>query len=100
MWKSNINCLYYQITTSLCVYQLMVHVGVSGIAKEITLEQQAHNDGYDKFDVKGELPQEQCCVEASSEPCVQSELCMGRVCDAINEEAAEVDAVVSSDPGR
>ncbi|KAK3098217.1 hypothetical protein FSP39_017294, partial [Pinctada imbricata] len=32
---------------------LVVLVGVSGIAKVITIEQQAHNDGYCRKDVKG-----------------------------------------------
>ena len=37
-----------------CLFcQLVVHVGVSGIAKGLTLEQLAHNDGYDKCDVQG-----------------------------------------------
>ena len=37
-------------------------MGVSGIAKELTLEQQAHNDGYDKTDVNGQIPCDNCCV--------------------------------------
>ena len=38
------------------LFQLVVHVGVSGIATELTLEQQAHNNGYDKPDVKLMVP--------------------------------------------
>ena len=38
------------------IIQLVVHVGVSGIATELTLEQQAHNNGYDKPDVKLMVP--------------------------------------------
>ena len=33
-----------------------IHVGVSGYARELTLEQQARNDGFDKPDVQQKLP--------------------------------------------
>ena len=81
----------------------MVHVGVSGIAKEITLEQLAHNDGYDKFDVKGQVPNNNTCVDDGKCPrdaCVKSKLCMGKVCQAILEDECKVNAVISHDPGR
>jgi hypothetical protein len=42
----------YNITIYILL-QLVVHCGVSGIAQGLTLEQQAHNDGYDKFDISG-----------------------------------------------
>lgn len=88
--------------------KLMVHVGVSGIAKELTLEQQAHNDGYDKLDVQGCLPSHpsappHCCCspdEPGVEKCLVSRLRMGEVCDAVLKDPCDVQAVVSYDPGR
>ncbi|KDR16265.1 hypothetical protein L798_09684, partial [Zootermopsis nevadensis] len=35
---------------------LVVHVGVSGLATGLTLEQEAHKSGYCKTDVEGKLP--------------------------------------------
>lgn len=79
--------------------QLVVHVGVSGIAKELTLEQCAHNDGYDKLDVKGSLPCGQCCVGGAPE-CLVSDIDMNKVCDAVNGSNCGVRCIVSTDPGR
>ncbi|KAK7116642.1 pyroglutamyl-peptidase 1-like [Littorina saxatilis] len=80
---------------------LVVHVGVSGIATELTLEQQAHNDGYDKMDVMGKCPQTQCCVEDRDKNCVLvSGIDMERVCTAVNTAGIKVKARVSHDPGR
>ncbi|KAL8625442.1 hypothetical protein ACOMHN_018587 [Nucella lapillus] len=80
---------------------LMVHVGVSGIATELTLEQLAHNDGYDKIDVQGKFPHTQCCVEGREKNCVLvSGIDMKRVCARVNSSAISVKARVSHDPGR
>ena len=77
----------------------MVHVGVSGLATELTLEQQAHNSGYDKTDVCGEHPTMHCCVEGA-EDCLVSEIDMKYVCAEVNNAGLKVKAVVSHDPGR
>ena len=37
--------------------QLVVHVGVSGVAQELNLESQAFNAGYCSADVSGCLPE-------------------------------------------
>lgn len=78
---------------------LVIHVGVSGIASELTLEQQAHNDGYDKGDVLGKCPDQNCCVDGADN-CIASELDMQCVCHDINNSGIDVKAVVSLDPGR
>ena len=79
----------------------MVHVGVSGIATELTLEQQAHNDGYDKMDVMGKCPQTQCCVDDRDKNCVLiSGIDMEKVCSKVNAAGIKVKARVSHDPGR
>lgn len=77
----------------------MIHVGVSGIATKITLEQQAHNTGYQRDDVLGCRPENHCCVHGA-EDCKVSKLDMQKVCDDINSMGSEVEAVVSHDPGR
>lgn len=79
--------------------QLVVHVGVSGIAKELTLEQVAHNDGYDKPDVRGLLPYDKCCVGGAPH-CLTSDIDMNQVCDAVNKAQCGVHSIVSHDPGR
>ena len=76
-----------------------MHVGVSGIAKELTLEQQAHNDGYDKCDVRGRYPGDSLCVRGAS-CCLVSKLDMKRVQEAVNKSLCGVEAIVSIDPGR
>jgi pyroglutamyl-peptidase len=77
----------------------MVHVGVSGIAKELTLEQLAHNDGYDKFDVCGTVPSTGCCCLGASQ-CLTSQIDMEMVCAAVRKSDCGVSAVLSFDPGR
>lgn len=77
----------------------MVHVGVSGIARELTLEQLAHNNGYDKLDTVLHCPDDQCCLSGAPE-CLVSKLDMTKVKDAVNNSGCGVKAVVSTDPGR
>jgi len=79
--------------------QLVVHVGVSGIAKELTLEQLAHNDGYDKLDIHSCRPESRCCHQGA-QPFLMSGIDMSRVCDAVKQSGCGVDAVLSFDPGR
>lgn len=79
--------------------QLVVHVGVSGIAKELTLEQAAHNNGYDKPDVRGLLPSNQCCIDGAL-PCLCSDIDMNQICEIINKSQCGVHSIVSHDPGR
>ena len=80
------------------VLQLMVHVGVSGIAKELTLEQQAHNGGYDKLDIRSVCPKDNCCVHGAPSLLV-SKLDMEKVKEVV-EEHSSVECIVSMDPGR
>lgn len=79
--------------------QLVVHVGVSGIAKELTLEQLAHNDGYDKLDIHSSRPESRCCHQGAP-AFLMSGIDMSRVCDAVKQSGCGVDAVLSFDPGR
>ncbi|KAK6178903.1 hypothetical protein SNE40_011385 [Patella caerulea] len=79
---------------------LVVHVGVSTYVQELTLEQQAHNDGYDKHDISGSCPPTQCCVEGA-DTCIKSEIDMQHVCNEVNNMPIEIKTVVSyADTGR
>ena len=79
--------------------KLVIHVGVSGEAKQPTLEQQAHNDGYMRTDIRGELPDFYRCHE-SADTYIQSSLSMQDVSMAVVNSKCGVDAVRSLDLGR
>ena len=88
-------------TLNFLKFQLMVHVGVSGMACELTLEQQAHNDGYDRYDVDGQVPHTKMCVDGSCHNIIASGLNMSLVCEEVNNMCEmKAKAVVSHDPGR
>ena len=79
------------------------HVGVSSLAKAVTLEVQAHNDGYEKPDVKSCYPDSNCCLP--SHPLTLSScLDMPRLCSSVNTSSTEtglgVTACLSEDAGR
>ncbi|XP_022105505.1 pyroglutamyl-peptidase 1-like [Acanthaster planci] len=78
---------------------LMVHVGVSGIAKELTLEQQAHNTGYDKPDVSFLVPKSKCCIRDGPD-CILSQINMSIVSDEVNSNSCPTKAVVSYNAGK
>ncbi|XP_033633883.1 pyroglutamyl-peptidase 1-like [Asterias rubens] len=78
---------------------LVVHVGVSGIAKELTLEQQAHNTGYDKPDVGYLIPPTKCCYQDGPD-CILSQINMSVVCNDVNSSNCPTNAVVSYNAGK
>lgn len=77
---------------------LVIHVGVSGIANTLTLEQIAHNDGYFLDDINDYHPENNKCVE-DAEDTISSEINMQLICDAVN-NSDKFTAVVSEDAGR
>ena len=79
--------------------QLVVHVGVSSFATELTIEQQAHNDGYSRLDVKGCVADGGCCVDGEDEVIVAG-LDMKTVCEDVNCSETKANAEISHDPGR
>ena len=86
--------------TTVCFFlQLVVHVGVSGVAKEITIEQQAHNDGYSRKDVQGQEAEDTCC-EPGADNCIIAGLNMEDVCKDVNCSGVKAKAVISHDAGR
>ncbi|ESO89584.1 hypothetical protein LOTGIDRAFT_204313 [Lottia gigantea] len=78
---------------------LVIHVGVSSMASELTLEQKAHNDGYCREDVKGTFPLTECCVEGGDN-CIVSGIDMKHVCEAVNNLPLKIKSIVSHDAGR
>ncbi|XP_061695816.1 pyroglutamyl-peptidase 1 isoform X2 [Syngnathoides biaculeatus] len=58
--------------------QLVVHVGVSGLATTVTLEQCGHNKGYKRPDNCRFCPASQCCMEDGPD-CISSLLDMDTI---------------------
>ncbi|XP_034559829.1 pyroglutamyl-peptidase 1-like [Notolabrus celidotus] len=79
--------------------QLVVHVGVSGLATTVTLEQCGHNKGYKRRDNCSFCPASQCCMEDGPE-CIHSVLDMETVCKRANDSGSGVSFSVSKDAGR
>ncbi|XP_076001060.1 pyroglutamyl-peptidase 1 [Genypterus blacodes] len=79
--------------------QLVVHVGVSGIATTVTLEQCGHNKGYKRLDNCSFCPASQCCVDHGPD-CISSVLDMDTVCKRVNASGLGVTVSVSKDAGR
>ncbi|CAE1249597.1 pcp [Acanthosepion pharaonis] len=77
---------------------LVIHVGVSGVANDLTLEQLAHNNGYVLDDITGNCPEGNCCV-VGAERVISSEIDMQDVCDSVN-NTNKITAVTSDDAGR
>ena len=77
----------------------MVHVGVSGLATTVTLEQCGHNKGYKRLDNCRFCPASHCCMENGPD-CIQSVLDMEKVCKRVNDSALGVTLSVSKDAGR
>ncbi|PWA30832.1 hypothetical protein CCH79_00017372, partial [Gambusia affinis] len=63
--------------------QLAVHVGVSGIATSVTLEQCGHNKGYTRLDNRSFCPASHCCKENGPD-CIKSVIDMDTVCKRVN----------------
>ncbi|XP_052792516.1 pyroglutamyl-peptidase 1-like [Mya arenaria] len=78
---------------------LVVHVGVSGVASELTLETRGHNTGYDRPDVEGCAADGLCCVETADD-CILAGIDMEAVCTVVNDSACKTKAVISKDAGR
>ncbi|XP_077472032.1 pyroglutamyl-peptidase 1-like [Stigmatopora argus] len=79
--------------------QLVVHVGVSGLASTVTLEQCGHNKGYKRLDNCCFCPASHSCMEDGPD-CISSLLDMDRVCESVNGSDIGVTVSVSKDAGR
>ncbi|XP_071545728.1 pyroglutamyl-peptidase 1 isoform X1 [Panulirus ornatus] len=80
--------------------KLTVHVGVSSLAETLTLEQLAHNSGYNGLDNCGCLPHKGLCIPDSDEV-IQSGIRMDLISSAINKNTKlKLPCAKSTDPGR
>lgn len=79
--------------------QLVIHVGVSGIAKAITVEQNAHNCGYSSPDITDCIPTGNVCVVDGCDV-IESGFNMRDVVGKVNSQNCGIRAEISYDPGR
>ncbi|XP_074834313.1 pyroglutamyl-peptidase 1 isoform X2 [Carettochelys insculpta] len=79
--------------------QLVVHVGVSGMATTVTLEKCGHNVGYKGLDNCRFCPGSHCCVEGGPE-CIDSIIDMDAVCKRVSALGLDVTVTISKDAGR
>ncbi|XP_005993218.3 pyroglutamyl-peptidase 1 isoform X1 [Latimeria chalumnae] len=79
--------------------QLVVHVGVSGMASTVTLEKCGHNAGYKGLDNCSFCPDSHCCVEGGPE-CIDSVIDMEAVCKRVAGLGLDATVTVSKDAGR
>uniref|UniRef100_A0A8C3NEL8 Pyroglutamyl-peptidase I n=1 Tax=Geospiza parvula TaxID=87175 RepID=A0A8C3NEL8_GEOPR len=86
-------------TPSLLPWQLVVHVGVSGMATTVTLEKCGHNVGYKGLDNCRFCPGSQCCVEGGPE-CIDSIIDMDAVSSRVSALGLDVTVTISKDAGR
>ncbi|XP_052390671.1 pyroglutamyl-peptidase 1 isoform X2 [Carassius gibelio] len=77
----------------------MVHVGVSGMATTVTLEQCGHNQGYMRLDNCSFCPESRCCLEGGPD-CIHSVIDMDTVCKRVDSAGLGVSVSVSKDAGR
>ncbi|XP_017351130.1 pyroglutamyl-peptidase 1 isoform X2 [Ictalurus punctatus] len=76
--------------------QLVVHVGVSGMATTVTLEKCGHNRGYMRPDNCAFCPKSGCCMEGGPD-CIKSAIDMDVVCKRVNNSDLGVSVSVSKD---
>ena len=77
----------------------MVHVGVSGIATTVTLEQLGNNLGYNRPDNDGYIPECECCVVGGPDT-LRSVLDMEEVRKRVKDSGLGVAVSTSQDAGR
>ncbi|KAM6918298.1 pyroglutamyl-peptidase 1-like [Xenentodon cancila] len=79
--------------------ELVVHVGVSGLATTVTLEKCGHNKGYIRLDNCNFCPASQWCIE-NGDDCLKSVLDMDTVSKKVNDSDIGITTSVSEDAGR
>lgn len=78
---------------------LVVHVGVSGVAEELTIETIAHNEGYKRHDITENTAPSQCYLKNGCD-CLSTGFDVEKLCKEINESSCLAMAVQSNDAGR
>lgn len=79
--------------------ELLIHVGVSGMATTVTLEKCGHNHGYKVLDNLCYCPDSHCCVQGGPD-CIESIVDMDAVCNTVADPQLDVAVSVSKDAGR
>ncbi|XP_026755827.2 pyroglutamyl-peptidase 1 [Galleria mellonella] len=82
--------------------KLMIHVGVSRLAQQLTLEMQAHKKGYQRLDYFDKLPPNQMC-SAEGAMRLHTKLNVEKICKQFNDgnpPEEKTTAVASKDAGR
>ncbi|KAM8960504.1 pyroglutamyl-peptidase 1 [Pelodytes ibericus] len=79
--------------------QLIVHVGVSGMATMVTIEKCGHNVGYAGLDNCNFCPITHCCVDGGP-ACLHSVIDIDAVCKRASAGCLDVQFTVSTDAGR
>ncbi|CAK1550268.1 unnamed protein product [Leptosia nina] len=80
--------------------KLMIHVGVSKIAQDLTLEKQAHRKGYQRMDYFDKCPANQTCTSSGAIR-IHTKLDIEKICSDFNDDPPSgAKAVVSLDAGR
>ncbi|XP_055796711.1 pyroglutamyl-peptidase 1-like [Salvelinus fontinalis] len=79
--------------------QLVVHVGVSGMATTVTLEKCGRNHGYKGLDNSRFCPHSHCCIEGGPDY-IDSVIDMELVCKRVTTSGLGVAVSVSKDAGR
>lgn len=96
---SQLGLLYYYYYLLFPSYQLVVHVGVSGMATTVTLEKCGRNHGYRGLDNSSFCPDSQCCIVGGPD-CISSVIDMESVCKRVTSSGLGVAVSVSKDAGR
>ncbi|XP_067002997.1 pyroglutamyl-peptidase 1 [Anabrus simplex] len=78
---------------------LVIHMGVSWMASELTIETCAHKSGYYKSDTCGKFPGNGECCQGSCEK-KQAGLDLQQVVEQVNKTSHDVKACLSCDAGR
>ncbi|XP_054912926.1 pyroglutamyl-peptidase 1 isoform X2 [Poeciliopsis prolifica] len=90
----------HTVNASWVAVQLIVHVGVSGMATTVTLEKCGRNHGYKGLDNSSFCPDSQCCIVGGPD-CINSVIDMESVCKRVTATAGlGVAVTVSKDAGR
>lgn len=63
---------------------MVIHLGVSGVARNICIEKQSFNTPYYKCDVTNKCPDTKCC-KIDGERCLQTKLDVTQLCNYANE---------------
>lgn len=80
--------------------ELVVHVGVSPIANEVTFETVAHNNGYKAADISGNSAPSQCYDPDNGDDCLKTHIDVDKLCNDVNQKGCLAMVTKSYNAGR